>query len=235
MENNEISKIEGFLFETHKVLKLFENLNQPSTSINYLIDNCYRSYDILVSIDCLCKKVINLNEIEHPLGILLRSGLYDFIHFQYYSNKCISKGKFDSKKFAADIDEYLKGHINKIEWDSDLKERYKDIVEYKDDGKLKEFKTMGILKEGKSVAKEKKLNYLQSAIEYWEWYSKYEHYGCFTNKMLMDFKGNYSRINLSIKVLFANIYLSLLTIYDIDSNLLILEKIKQIENILLND
>ena len=154
---------------------------------------------------------------------------------QCYSNKCISNNKFDSKKFAADIDEYLKGHLNKIEWDSNLKEKYKDFIKYKDDGKLKEFKPLGILKEGKSVAKEKKLDYLQSAIDYWEWYSKYEHYGCFTNKMLMDFEGNIKRRNRSIKILFANIYLSMVAIYDIDSNLLDLEKINQIENILLND
>ena len=86
---------------------------------------------------------------------------------------------------------------------------------------------------GRSFANEKKLNYLQFAIDCWEWYSKYEHYGYFTNNMLMDFDGNYKRLNRSVNILFVNIYFSLMAIFDIDSNILKLDKFKQLEKFIL--
>ena len=227
-----LNKINVFLSETNRILKKFKDFNHDLLSINYLIDNCYRSYDILIAIECLLKDGKDINEIEHPVGILLRSGLYDFINFSCYTNKCISNNSFNVEKFNNEIDEFRKGHLNKLNWDSDLKEKYQDIIEIRENGKVKESKPLGILKEGVSISIEKKLQYLNDAIKSWEWYSKYEHYGLFTNLMLSDFEGNELRINFSIEMLFLNIYLSLLTISNIDFDAYSLEGIKKIEQII---
>jgi len=234
MEIDEIAKLDSFILETYKVLKPFENLKISSKSIKYLINNSYRTYDILISINCICSNIKNLSEIEHPLGILLRSGLYDFINFQFYSNKCITNEILDSTKFENEIEEYLKGHFNSMAKNDVIMETYKSILEFKSDGKLKEYKTLGVLKEGRDFANQKKLNYLHSAIDSWEWYSKYEHYGFFTYDMLNDVEGNKNRIYESIKILYYNVYLTMLAIHSIDSTLINLLKIEPIEDIILN-
>ena len=91
------------------------------------------------------------------------------------------------------------------------------------------YKEINVFKDGMTTAKENKLNYLETAVECWDWYCKYEHYGILTNIMLFQFEDNLLRINSSVNLLFINFYLCLLAIIDVDSNLLKLENTKEIE------
>ena len=104
-----------------------------------------------------------------------------------------------------------------------------DELKLKDNKKYKE---ISIFNDGMKTAKEKKLNYLEIAVECWEWYSKYEHYGFFTNKMLAKFEENRLRINTSINLLFANFYFCLLTLSYIDKNLFDLKKADKIKDLI---
>ena len=235
MERDEISKLNGFLNEANLILKDFKKVESKSNSINYLIDCLFRTYDILNSIEKIVKGQANLKSFEHPIGILLRSGLSDFIHHQHYSNKCISKDKFDSGKFEYEISEYLCGHFEKLDPNLEPLEEYKAEIGI-EELRLKEnkkYKKISIVKNGMSTAKEKKLNYLESAIECWEWYSKYEHYGFFTNRMLSKFEGNQLRMHTSINLLFVNFYFCLLTLVDIDDELFDLPKADEIKHLIL--
>jgi hypothetical protein len=204
-----LEKLNEFLYYSQKILKEFHGENERGIVFNYLVENSFRSYDLLVTIDLLNKSDIPLPQLEHPIGILLRGGLYDFINFQYVSNKSIKKNNLDSDVFEAEVREYMNGHFNKIPEGYELDQSLRLLDKYKGYGTKSNFKALGILKEGKNFAIQKKLNYLESAIEYWEWYSKYEHYGVFTNHMYNKLDDNSVRINLSVQLLFANIYLSL--------------------------
>jgi hypothetical protein len=235
MKRDEISKLEGFLSEANLILKDFEKVKSNLNSVNYLIDCLFRTYDILNSIEIIVRGQANLKSFEHPIGILLRSGLSDFIHSQCYSNKCITKGKFDSTKFEYEISEYLCGHFEKLDPDLELLEEYKaqigiEELRLKDN---KKYKKISIFKNGMSTAKEKNLNYLETAVECWEWYSKYEHYGFFTNRMLSKIEDNQIRMFTSIYLLFVNFYFCLRTIDDIDDELFDLKKAEEIKRLVL--
>ncbi len=222
-----------FLNSAHQILKQFEGENSYPLYVNYLIENSHRTYDLLIAIETLLQSTLKIKELEHPIGILLRSGLHDFIYFQYVLNKSVENQLINQESFENEVREYMNGHFNKIDTTLELDERYKNLDRFKDFGSKKEFKVLGILKEGKEFAKEKKLNYLDAAINLWEWYSKYEHYGVFTNHMY-NHDENELKIKSSISLLYANIYLSLYTLSDIDSNILSSDKVKSLEEISLN-
>jgi len=231
MKMDEISRIGTFLNEANLILKDFKSIDSNSNSVNYLVDSLFRTYDILNSIDKIAKSQESLKSFEHPIGILLRSGLSDFIHNQHYSNKSITKGVFDSKKFEYEISEYICGHLKRINPSLVPLKEYKEQIgieelRLKDNKKYKE---ISIFNQGMNTAKEKKLDYLKAAIEYWEWYSKYEHYGFFTNRMLLKFKDNQLRMNSSTYFLFINFYFCLLTLCDIDNQLFDLKKADKIK------
>jgi hypothetical protein len=235
MERDEISKIENFLNEANLILKDFKNLETNSNSVNYLIDCLFRTYDVLNSIEKIVKGQKSLRSFEHPIGILLRSGLSDFIHNQHYLNKCISNGVFDAEKFEYEISEYICAHFKRIDPSLEPLAEYKaeigiEELRLKENKKYKEIK---IFSHGMNTAKEKKLNYLETAVECWEWYSKYEHYGFFTKKMLLKFEDNLLRIHTSINLLYVSFYFSLLTLFDIDNNLFELKKANEIQRLIL--
>lgn len=235
MERDEISKLDEFLNEANLILKDFKIVESKFNSVNYLIDCLFRTYDILHSIEKIVKGQQNLKSFEHPIGILLRSGLSDFIHNQHYSNKCISNDKFDSGKFEYEISEYICGHFKRIDPCLGPMEEYKAQIGI-EELRLKEnkkYKEISIFNHGMNTAKEKKLNYLEIAVECWEWYSKYEHYGFFTNRMLLKFEDNLLRIHTSINLLFVNFYFCLLTLCDINDNLFDLKKADKIQRLIL--
>lgn len=234
MERDEISKIDSFLNEANLILKDFKNLESKSKSVNYLIDCLFRTYDILNSIEKIVKEQESLKSFEHPIGILLRSGLSDFIHNQHYSNKCISNEGFDTDKFEYEISEYICGHFKRIDPSLEPMEEYKAQIGI-EELRLKEnkkYKEINIFKHGMTTAKEKKLNYLEIAVGCWEWYSKYEHYGFFTNRMLMKFEDNLLRVHTSVNLLFVNFYFCLLTLCDIDNTLFDLKKADEIQRLI---
>jgi len=208
MERDEISKISAFLDEANLILKNFKSIESKSNSINYLIDSLFRTYDILNSIERIIKGQKNLRSFEHPIGILLRSGLSDFIHNQHYSNKCIVKDAFDVEKFEYEISEYICGHFKRIDPSLEPMNEYKAQIGIEELGlkENKKYKEISIFNHGMNTAKEKKLNYLETAVECWEWYSKYEHYGFFTNRMLLKLDDNLLRIHTSVNLLFVNFY-----------------------------
>jgi len=215
-------------------LKGFRNLDTKSNSVNYLVDCLFRTYDTLHSIEKIVKGEKQLRSFEHPIGILLRSGLSDLIHTQHYSNKCISNGEFDAEKFEFEISEYIYGHFKRIDLSLESFEEYKNQIGI-EELRLKEnkkYKELNIFNHGMHTAKEKKLNYLVIAVESWEWYSKYEHYGFFTNRLLLNFDGNQQRMNTSIHLLLINFYFCLLTLCDIDNDLFDLEKADEIKRII---
>lgn len=222
-----------FLNSAHQILKQFEGENSYPLHVNYLIENSLRTYDLLIAIETLLQSSLEIKELEHPIGILLRSGLYDFIYFQYVSNKSVENQLINQELFENEVREYMNGHFNKIDTTLELDERYKNLDRFKDFGTKKEFKVLGILKGGKNFAKQKKLNYLDEAINLWEWYSKHEHYGVFTNQMY-NHDENEIRIKSSISLLYANICLSLYTLSDIDSKIISSDKVKSLEEITLN-
>tara|TARA_B100000809_G_scaffold215953_1_gene221371 strand:- start:785 stop:1036 length:252 start_codon:yes stop_codon:yes gene_type:complete len=56
----------------------------------------------------------------------------------------------------------------------------KNLEGFKDFGTKTKFKVLGISIEGRSFAKEKKLNYLEAELIFGKWHSKYKHYGAYT-------------------------------------------------------
>lgn len=184
-------------------------------STNFLIDNSCRSLNILDSVHTLIESCTDsLSTIEHSLGILLRSGLYDYINFSYYSNNCIAGEYFDGSKFEVSILNHSKGHFNRFEWNEELKKEYGDLVEFKENGKIKQFEELRVFPEAVNCAREKGLPILEVAVQAWQWYSKYEHYGYFTPKMLKYTKENEERIDYSIFLLMLNIVLSFMALKD---------------------
>lgn len=235
MDRDELSKIGGFLDEANQILKNFTSVESTSNSLNFIIDVCFRAYDILNSIDLISRNKENLREVEHPIGLLLRSGLSDFIYFQYYSNKCIANNVLDTEKFEYEISEFIAGHFNRIDQSLESLEDYKKQLGIEELKNKIKYKEISIQRQGMSIAKEKKLNYLEVAVECWEWYSKYEHYGFFTNRMLLKFEDNRLRLNTSINLLFASFYFCLIAIQDIDSTLFDLSEADAIQRLVLEN
>ncbi|MBI2280429.1 MAG: hypothetical protein HYU68_07040 [Bacteroidetes bacterium] len=231
---SEFNNLDKFLFYTNQILEKFEGKNSYTISTNYLIENCFRTYDILVTIDTINKSSLKLQELEHPVGILLRSGLYDFIYSQYIMNTSLVKNQLNIEKLEIEVRKYMNGHFNNINPDLELNDQVKHLDKFKDFGSKKEFKQLGILKQGKSFAIEKKLNYLECAINNWEWYSKYEHYGVFTNHMYNKKDDNRLRMKESIQLLYCNIYFSLISICELNSDLLALNDIEILGEISIN-
>ena len=92
---------------------------------------------------------------------MLRSGLSDFIHNQYYFNKCLVKNLFDKDKYELEISEYLCGHFNRIDPALNGMEEYKEQIgiELLRLKANKNYKEISIIKNGKQTAKDKKLNF----------------------------------------------------------------------------
>lgn len=193
---------------------------------------CFRSYDVLVAIETLELVGLKQNDLEHPVGILLRSGLYDFINFQYIANSSIVEQNFNKEQFHEMVREHISTHFNNLKGNFELKDDLKHMERFSEFGKKKNFKTLGILKEGKEFAKSKRINYLQEAIGIWEWYSKYEHYGAFTNLMYQERQENLVRKLTAIHLVMANIHLCLCTLIDFGNELFVLEDISPMEKII---
>jgi hypothetical protein len=188
-----------------------------------------------VAIEKLDTSSLKEHELEHPIGILLRSGLYDFINFQYLSNSSLEKnGNLNRTTFEERVKEHLSTHFNEIDEELQLKDELKNLKNFSEFGKKKKFKTLSVLKEGKEFAKSKKLNHLEEAISIWEWYSKYEHYGAFTHLMYQHLEENLIRKSTGIHLIMANIYLCLCTLIDLGLDVFKLEELKGMEEIFLN-
>ncbi len=230
----EINRLELFLDYSNKVIKEFEGKGTENVSLDYLIENSLRSYDILLSVSILLKSNLGLSELEHPLGILFRSGLYDFIYLQYVMNKSLKNNILDSESLDSEIREYINGHFNKVGKDFELIDSLKGKDRFKDFKSKDRFKELGVLKEGRSFAESKKLPHLKLAIDCWEWYSKYEHYGVFTNLMYNDIEGNRIRVQRSIELLSYNICFSLHLLLELGYDKIKLEDIKKLEDISLD-
>jgi hypothetical protein len=223
-----------FLEKSGAILKRMHGSNNFGTTQNYLIDLCFRTYDILVAVENLKLSGLKQNELEHPVGILLRSTLYDFINFQYFYNQSIKKGELDKNLFSSLVKEHISSHLNLLSDNFELKEEYKNLDRFSEFGKNKTFKILGVLREGRAFAKSKKINYLEEAISIWEWYSKYEHYGAFTNLMYQKQEENSYRKFTAIQLGMANIYFSLSTMIDLGNELITPKDLKLIETIILN-
>jgi hypothetical protein len=234
MEEKDINHLKNYLNILNETLKPFEGTNSFSILENFLIEYCFRTYDILIAIDLLANSKLKISELEHPIGILIRSGLHDFIYSQYISNKSLVKNKLDLKKFEEEVREHLGNHFNSIDKNIALKDDFISQDKFKNFGSKEKFKVLGILKEGRDFAKQKKLNYLEAAIDYWESYSKYEHYGAFTNHMYNDSKNNETRILSSLQLLYCHSYFLLLTLIDVNSELIDLSSIDKLGDFALN-
>lgn len=225
-----LNNLSEFLDHSNLILNDLKLQGQLPLHKSFLVENCLRTYDVLFCLETLLNSDLNDAEIEHPIGILLRSGLHDFINFQYVTNRCVEKEKLNQEKFILAACEYMNGHYNKIDPSLEIDEQFKHLERFKDFGNKKEYKILGILKEGKDFAKQKKLNFLGLAIDLWEWYSKYEHHGVFTLVMLKHEENKYRR-NESIKLLLINVCLSLYTLAEIDSSILDFDTAKVLEEI----
>jgi hypothetical protein len=231
MREKEINRIDQYIDVQNLILQRFERSNDYNLSVNYLIETCFRTYDLLISINILLKSDLELTELEHPLGILLRSGLHDFIHLQYMLNKSIESNEFIKESFHSEVREYMNGHFNRIDKNFELSDNLKSIYRFKDYGTKASFKVLGILKEGKDFAKSKKLNFLEQAIDFWEWYSKYEHHGVFTYLMYNQVEDNKKRIFLSINFLLICGVYSLYALLEFGRNEFTLEELNKLEEI----
>lgn len=221
-----------FIDKSNRLLMKFNGNNTFPLEVNYLIENCIRSYHVLRALEHLIKNHVPIEELEHPIGILLRSGLNDFINFQYISNKSIKGGKMVVSTFEKEAREYMNGHFNRVDKEYVLREDLKGLDRFQDYGKKERFKELGILKEGINFAKSKKLNYLEVAINNWEWYSKYEHHGVFTNLMYETIEDNHYRNSVSVELICCNMYLSLLVLIDIGFEDLSLDEVEKLPNFL---
>ena len=224
-----LKNIRKFIDQVDEILNKFAKGKEYPIHIEYLIDNCNRTFDILSVIEILLGKGLKSSVLEHPIGLLLRSGLYDFVNFQYISNQSINDEILNIDKFELEVREYMNGHFNKIEIGLDLDVSLRNLDKFRDFGKSKKYRHLGILKEGRSFALSKNLNYLQAAIDIWEWYSKYEHYGVFTSHMINRVSENKNRIKVSINLLYLNIYFSLIMLIDCGIDFLKLDDIKLLE------
>jgi hypothetical protein len=227
-----LNKIKQFLNHSNQILKPFEVENSYPLHINYLLENCFRSYDLLITIETLLKSSKTKKEHEHPIGILLRSGLYDFINFQYVSNKSIENQSINKEIFEKEARGYMNDHYSRINTSFKLHERYKSLDRFKDFEPAKKSNNLKVLKTGKEFAKQKKLIAMEDAINLWEWYSKYEHHGVFTNHIYNHVENN-DRVKSSIHYLFSNIYFSLCILSDLDSSILKIDQVKPLQAIIL--
>lgn len=228
-------ELTSYLDLTDTILSRLSGVNDFDSSTNFLIETYFRSYDILIAIEKLDASELRQYELEHPTGILLRSGLYDFINFQYLSNSSLEKnGILNTKTFELKVKEHLSSHFNDIDESYELREDLKNLKSFSEFGKKKKFKTLGVLKEGKEFANSKKLNYLEKAILIWEWYSKYEHYGAFTHYMYKEEEENQNRKKIAIQLIMANIHLCLCTLIDLGLNKFELSELSRMEEIVLN-
>lgn len=229
-----INNLSSFLNFTEIILSRFSGKKDQGTSANFLIEMCFRSYDLLVAIEKLEESELKQTDIEHPVGLLLRSGLYDFINFQYITTSCVEKDKMNRRAFETMVKEYMSSHFNGINEKFELKDDLKNLERFSEFGKKKKFKTLGILKEGKEFAKSKKINYLQEAIAIWEWYSKYEHYGVFTHLMYQELENNHQRKLIAVHLVMSNIHLCFCTLNDLGTDKFQLSELSDMEQILLN-
>ena len=201
-------------------------------SIQYLLEYIKRSIDNLDAISCILINIGNDKAFENPLGIILRSGLLDFITLLYNDLKA---GEVDDNYYKAEFEDIAKNilfdHFNYLSLDEDLKITFKEFINISDKGKVKSgFGEAPKFINMKQTITNQKNNYFYYACEHWEWYSKYEHFGFFSYDMQrLDREGIRNRMFLSISHLIFGINVAIKILSEITDEFSISEK--QVGNI----
>jgi hypothetical protein len=181
---------------------------------NYLADNIQRSLSVLESFLLVDKENVN-GKFEHPIGIMLRSPLLDYIIFTLHAGNATKGDGLDLDKFEKDISEQIKAHLNYCKNDPTARAFYKHIYEKKENGKVREFSEIkSVLKKAHQHAEEFNNPLFSTVAGIWEWYSKYEHYGWFTKGAVDHFDNDY-RQKIAVFHIMQYIYLCLTTLADL--------------------
>jgi len=184
---------------------------------NYLLDNIQRSLSVLESFILVDKENVN-GKFEHPIGIMLRSPLLDYIIFTLHAGSATKGDGLDLDKFEKDISEQIKAHLNYCKNDPTAREFYKHIYEVKENGKVREFSEIkSVLRKVHQYAEKFDYPLFSTVAGIWEWYSKYEHYGWFT-KAAVDDLDNINRQNVAVYHIMQYVYLCLLTLVDLKAD-----------------
>ena len=173
------------------------------------------------------------------MGLLLRSALFDFIHFKNFllkSTKTIIDDGDEKEVLDIDIldqlvDTYKKTHLNFVpdDYKSKLSENLKDKLNITEEDLGKKHKEVSIYGKIRPNAVNEGINFLIYAIDCWEWYSKYEHYGVFTGEMVSQIEENRSRRENSIVFLYIAFYSYLLLLSDYNVKGISLENIETLK------
>jgi len=183
----------------------------------FLTDNIERGIRVLESYIILNNIAVN-NCFEHPIGIMLRSALNDYIVFAFYCNESKVNNIIDYDLLETKIKEQTLAPLNKYKKDSEFVEHYKDFYNYKDNGEIKTFNELkGIMKKAPQNAKNYNDRFLKNVVNLWDWYSKYEHYGIFTPLFYKE-NDNIVRQNNSVFFIMQNIFYSLMAFVDMGAD-----------------
>ncbi len=182
----------------------------------YLLDNMDRATKVIKSFLILNKHNID-NVLEHTIGILLRSALNDFIIFSYYRNTSMVDGIVNLDMLDEGLFNQVFNHLVRDKKGREIKDfieqdEIKDFLNNFSNGYKYTLKDLRcIAKEARKSAREANDVNLREAVDSWEWYSKYEHYGCVTT-LVANHDENIKRQNVCIYYIMANIFNSLITI-----------------------
>ena len=198
------SIVEEFVKTCHGLGQIEINNNFPFLNA-FLLSNINRSTQVLESFLAL-NEINTNNRLEHSIGILLRSALFDFIILSDYSNKSKFKDELDIDKFETKIKHQTLAQLKR------LPEKHKENFEIlkrscQIAGNINELKGVTKLRPYAMSINDK---YFICAIDIWEWYSKYEHYGLFTSDMTTQ-PDNIIRQNDSVLILMLNVFYSIIT------------------------
>lgn len=188
-----LSQINEFLKRyCNALLLITDSLNgaeikgSNKNSIQLLFEFIVRTNSNLFSVQKIIESQINSIRLEHSIGLLLRSSLFDSIIIYYLNFDSEQNGTVDYNKFEKSVLKITSSHVErafndyKIN-DVNLIQKFKSQIV----NTGKRFKSLYgeelTIRKYIEAIKAKNNNPKYSKIyDYWEIYSKYEHYGLFS-------------------------------------------------------
>jgi hypothetical protein len=209
MDKEGKSIVNEFIQVCHEIRQIFVS-DEHVHLRRFLFDNIKRSMETLETF-LILNQVNNTNKYEHSIGILLRTVLLDFITFSYFFNKSKNGVSLDLKLLEKSIENQIKSPLNRLAKDDKLVEAFKYFYQFDENGGVIKFKELpSVIGKVRPYAESTKdINFIR-AIKSWEWYSKYEHYGLFS-EVLASYDDNITRQNNSVFFIMVNIYYSFIT------------------------
>ncbi len=195
------------------------NISQNKNSIMFLLEYLLRCKSNLKSISILLSEEKIETEFENAIGLIIRCSLSDFISLLYIDD--ISNNHKDVIVFEENCRKLQFDHFNNMDLSKEARAKYKDVIEIKENGKIKskygEFPSVSKIKR---IIKDKIKPYFLSTFDNWNWYSKYEHFGYMTYFIIrIDPKINYETHLKSLNLVLNGIKLVMEILENIEPKL----------------